>query len=34
MLRQRLVMTVVIVVIVIVLYLGPRRPPMRRRFED
>jgi disulfide bond formation protein DsbB len=34
MLRQRLAMAVAIVLIVIVLYIGPRRLPTRRRFED
>jgi Sec-independent protein translocase protein TatA len=34
MLRQRMAMAVAIVLIVIVLYIGPRRLPQRRRFED
>jgi hypothetical protein len=34
MLRQRLVMALAIALIVIVLYIGPRRVPTRRRFED
>jgi hypothetical protein len=32
--RQRVAMATAVILIVVVLYIGPRRLPTRRRFED